>query len=146
MYPGHFPALALSLHCCASSRSHTSSHFTAHLCARASSCSHASSRSRTSSHSHASSHSIVHLHIPSRIFAFHRASSHFTAHLRISSQEHPSIVQPVPWCVAFHLLLYMTMFGIVRLVFHYGPLHYIIYILRALPICFRALGRRLCAT
>jgi len=39
-----------------------------------------------------------------------------------------------------------TTFGIVQLLFHYGPLHYITYILRALPIRFRALGRRLCAT
>jgi len=105
----------------------------------------------------------MHLRIPLRIFAFHCASSCFTVHLRVSprifvfhhtsscsiaiqcasSQEHPSIVQPVPWCVAFHLLLYLTMFGIVRLLFRYGPL---LYLLRVLPIHFRALGRRLCAT
>jgi hypothetical protein len=91
---------------------------------RASSCSRASSRFTT------------HLHVPLCIFTFHRTSS----------QEHPSIVQPVPWCVAFCLLLYLTMSGIVRLLFRYGPLHYIIYLLRALPIRFRALGRRLCAT
>jgi len=70
MYPGHFPALALSSHCCASSRSRTSSHSIAHLhispCIFAFHC--ASLRFTT--------HLCVlaHLHIPSRIFTFHHAS------------------------------------------------------------------------
>jgi hypothetical protein len=79
---------------------------------------------------------LTHLHISSCIFPFHCTSS----------QEHPSIVQPVPWCVPFQLLLYLTILGIVQLLFHYGPLLYLTYILRALPISFQALGRRLCAT
>jgi hypothetical protein len=76
MYPGHFPALArcipalaLSSHSCASSRS----------------IAHLRVPPRIFAFHRASSRSIAHLRVPPRIFAFHRTSLRFTAHLRIPS-------------------------------------------------------------
>jgi hypothetical protein len=144
----HFPTLAQ----CIPVHLHISSCIIAFYCA--SSCfiahlrilMHLRVSSRIITFYRTSLHFMAHHGVLSHIFAFYHTSSRFMAHLCISLQEHPSIIQPIPWCVAFHLLLYLTMFGIIQLLFRYGPLHYITYILRVLPICFRALGRRLCVT
>jgi hypothetical protein len=113
----------------ASSCSHTSSCFIAHLCI----LSYIFAFHRASLCSHTSLHFIAHLHISSCVslhsITLHNAFPAFSVHYCRS-------IHPVPWYVAFHLLLYLTMFGIVPLLFCYGPLLYLTYILRVLLIHF----------